>query len=121
MIIVSDPILERIRREAGAPELIDVLAERLSPSDLKSLLLEVYRRRAIGFKPSQLLERYEQDRFVRPTDLAPRVTTNFDSLVWSITLMSSASLTPNGKPVVGTMLVLASISTPRTWLRLSSN
>jgi len=35
------------------PELIDVLVERLDPTDLQSLLLEVYRRRTVGVKPSQ--------------------------------------------------------------------
>ncbi len=32
-------MLERILREAGVPELIDVLVERLAPTDLQSLLL----------------------------------------------------------------------------------
>ena len=81
---VSNPIIERIQREAGVPELIDVLAERLNPTDLQSLLLEVYRRRAVGVKPNQLLERYERDRFVRPSDLTPQVLTDFDRLVWSL-------------------------------------
>ena len=81
---MSDPILERIQREAGVQELLDVLVERLSPTDLQSLLLEVYRRRTTRIKPRQLLERYEQDRFVRPSDIAPQVTTEFDRLVWSL-------------------------------------
>src|SRR5438045_9256665 len=81
---VSNPIIERIQQEAGVPELIDVLVERLTPTDLQSLLLEVYRRRAVEVKPSQLLERYERDRFVRPSDLAPQVLTDFDRLVWSL-------------------------------------
>ncbi len=81
---VSNPIIERIQREAGVPELIDVLVERLDPTDLQSLLLEVYRRRAVGVKTNQLLERYERDRFVRPSALAPRVLMDFDRLVWSL-------------------------------------
>jgi hypothetical protein len=64
--------------------LIDVLVERLNPTDLQSLLLEVYRRRAVEVKPGQLLERYERDRFVRPSDLAPQVAADFDRLVWSL-------------------------------------
>ncbi|HJT57687.1 MAG TPA: hypothetical protein VJ761_14385 [Ktedonobacteraceae bacterium] len=84
MATLSDPIIERIQREAGIPELIDVLAERLDPTDLQSLLLEVYRRRAVKIKPGQLLERYEQDRFVRLSEVAPQVLTDFDRLVWSL-------------------------------------
>jgi hypothetical protein len=82
--MMSDPMLERIQREAGIPELIDTLVERLSPTDLQSLLLEVYRRRVVGVQPSQLLERYEQDRFVRPSVLEPGVLVEFDRLAWSL-------------------------------------
>ncbi len=81
---MSDPMLERIQREAGIPELIDVLVERLAPTDLQSLLLEVYRRRAASVQPSQLLERYERDRFVRPSAVAPGVLADFDRLAWSL-------------------------------------
>ena len=81
---MNNSILERIQREAGVPELIDVLVDRLDPTDLQSLLLEVYRRRAARIKPSQLLERYEHNRFARPSNLAPQVVTDFDHLVWSL-------------------------------------
>ena len=37
-------ILNRIERESGAPGLFAALADRLSPSDLQSLLLSVYSR-----------------------------------------------------------------------------
>ncbi len=62
-------MLERILREAGVPELIDVLVERLAPTDLQSLLLESYRRRVVAVKPSQLLERYEHA--YTPVELSP--------------------------------------------------
>jgi len=82
--MMNDPVLERIQREAGVPELMEVLVERLTPTDLQSLLLEVYRRRALRVQPSQLLERYERDRFVRPSDLAPGELADFERLVWSL-------------------------------------
>lgn len=81
---MNEPLLERIQREAGIADLIDVLVERLAPTDLQSLLLEVYRRRATSVLPAQLLERYERDRFVRPSTVAPDVLADFDRLVWSL-------------------------------------
>src|SRR6267143_1077474 len=39
-------IIERIERDAGVQNLADILAHRLAPTDLQSLLLEVYARRA---------------------------------------------------------------------------
>src|SRR5262245_8348833 len=83
-IRVSDPIIERILREVGIPDLVDALANRLDPTELQSLLLAVYQRRAARVTPSQLLERYERDRFVRPSEVAPQALTDFDQLTWSL-------------------------------------
>jgi hypothetical protein len=66
------------------PDLLDVLAERLSPTDLQTLLLAVYRRRAAKITPAQLLDRHERDRFVRPSGVAPAVLADFDRLAWSL-------------------------------------
>jgi len=81
---MSESMLERIQRKAGVSELIDVLVERLAPTDLQSLLLEVYRRRTASVQPSHLLERYERDRFVRPSAVSPGILADFDRLVWSL-------------------------------------
>jgi hypothetical protein len=63
----SSKILERLQRKVGVPGLLDVLTERLLPSELMSLMLEVYRRQAQKRTPAQVLADYEQDRFVRPS------------------------------------------------------
>src|SRR3989442_13114744 len=49
-------IIERIEREARVPDLADILTNRLAPTDLQSLLLEVYGRRAKKREPKLLLE-----------------------------------------------------------------
>jgi hypothetical protein len=59
--------LDRVVRAAGVPDLVEALTERLSPTDLQTLLLEVYRRRAAAVTPSRLLARYEDNRFVVPS------------------------------------------------------
>jgi hypothetical protein len=64
-------IIERIERESGVPGLVSILAERLSPTDLQSLLLEVYRLRSDRRRPSALLASYASDRFVRPSPVSP--------------------------------------------------
>jgi len=67
-----DKIIERIEREAGVPGLAGLLAERLEPTDLQSLLLEVHRQRVRRRRPSALLADYEHNRFVRPASVSPR-------------------------------------------------
>jgi hypothetical protein len=64
-------IVDRIERELGIPGLASTLAERLEPSDLQSLLLEVYRRLVERRQSGALLTDYETNRFVRLSTIAP--------------------------------------------------
>ncbi len=66
-----DKMLSRIERESGVPGLASILAERLSPTDLQSLLLEVYRLRVGQLQPSAMLADFETNRFVRPSTVEP--------------------------------------------------
>lgn len=77
-------LLERILREGGVPDLLEILGERLAPTDLQSLLLEVFRRRAARQTPAGLLEQYEKNRFVRPSILDPRDLSEFDRIAFSV-------------------------------------
>jgi hypothetical protein len=77
-------IIRRIVREAGTPELIDILAERISPTDLQSLLLEVYRRRAARISVSCLAQQYAANRFVKLANTSPQEVLEFDRLAYSL-------------------------------------
>lgn len=68
----DDAALRRVLTRAGEPELVNILAERLSGSELTTLLLEVFRRRAERLSPADVMRRYRADRFVAPasTDVA---------------------------------------------------
>lgn len=63
---MPDEIVARIERELGIPGLAEALATRLAPTDLRSLLLAVARRRAAASTPAEVLGRYESDPLVRP-------------------------------------------------------
>jgi hypothetical protein len=76
-------IIERIERQAGVPGLAGLLADRLEPTDLQSLLLEVYRRRAERRTPSAVLGDYESSRFVRPSRASPVRLTAWEQACWS--------------------------------------
>lgn len=58
-------ILEKIRHRTGI-DLVAILAEELSGSELNSLLLEVFDRKASQLQPSKLLQQYRMNRFVQP-------------------------------------------------------
>ncbi|NUW33075.1 hypothetical protein HTZ77_16780 [Nonomuraea sp. SMC257] len=76
-----DRWLGRILREGAVPELLEALAERLSPTDLQTLLLEVCRRRAATVTPARLLHAYERNRFTRPSALDAGELARLESLV----------------------------------------
>lgn len=56
-------IIERISREAGVGNLVELLATSLPGSDLQSLLLEVYRHRAETRTAGELLVEHSRNRF----------------------------------------------------------
>ena len=81
---MPDGLLGRIVRQSGVPDLVEVLAERLAPTDLQSLMMEVYRRRSAVVSPPELLERFSTDRFSRPASTAPAAVAAFEQLAWSL-------------------------------------
>ncbi len=75
----TDGPLRRIEREAGLPGLTGALSG-LRPSDLQTLLLEVFRRRAAETSPSSLLRAYDQNRFVRPASVSATRLAELDTI-----------------------------------------
>jgi len=76
-------IIERIEREAGISGLASLLAEKLSPTDLQSLLLEVFRIRSTRIQPSMVLADFESNRFVRPSAVSPVSLLRWEQIAFS--------------------------------------
>lgn len=70
-------LIERIERAAEKPGLVDALG-KLSPADLRSLLLEVQRRQAARLSPAQVLTEYSRNRFTAPSTVDPAAFAAFD-------------------------------------------
>jgi hypothetical protein len=64
--VPANPALRRVVEDNGGPDLVDLLADRLSGADLTTLLLEVFRRRAYRRSPVEVMRSYRADRFVSP-------------------------------------------------------
>ncbi len=77
-------ITDRIERELGIPGLASTLADRLEPSDLQSLLLDVYRRLVARRPTPSLLGEYESNRFVHPSTIRPAEYLEWDRLALSL-------------------------------------
>lgn len=80
---MTSKIIERIERELGIPGLVEQLAARLTPTDLQSLLLEVYRQRAHSREPSAVLADYQTNRFVRPSAVSPVILAKWEQVAFA--------------------------------------
>jgi hypothetical protein len=107
---MEDDIVARIERDAGVPGLAAVLADRLSPTDVQSLLLAVHRRRAAALTPATVLDRYEHSRFTAPSALDPLVLAAFHAMAFDV-LASTGYAGVELSPVcpLGTVSVLAPV------------
>jgi hypothetical protein len=74
----TDGHLRRLVRAAGSDDILQALTQRLSPSDLQSLLLEVMRRRAAAVRPARVLAQWQSNRFVRPSPISARLLRKLD-------------------------------------------
>ena len=78
---MSESLPEKFSRRAGEPELLQRLTERLKPTELNTLLLEVFQRQTQRSTPAALLAAYRRNRFVRPSAL-PSVAFRQFELHW---------------------------------------
>jgi hypothetical protein len=76
-------VVERIVQEAGVPDLLSILAEKLSPTDLQSLLLEVYRIRSEHLEAADLLKDFQSNRFVKPSLVSPISLLHWEQIAFS--------------------------------------
>jgi hypothetical protein len=102
--------LPRILRESGVVDLLEALAERLAPTDLQSLLLEVYRRRAARQTPAGLLGQYERNRFTCPSPVDPRALAAFDRLAYAFAAPPFVPIELSPVCPLGTTSVVAPVS-----------
>jgi hypothetical protein len=102
-------IVERIEHEAGVPGLVSILAERLTPTDLQSILLEVYRLRSSQLQPSAIVSNYETNRFVRPSALSPTQLLRWEQVAFSQLSQEFEALVLSPVCPLGTSSVVASV------------
>ena len=75
-------IVRRIERELGLAGLLDALATKLSASDLRSFMMEVYRTRAAEVKVAAIRAQAERDPLMAPSTASARDLMAFDSMAF---------------------------------------
>jgi hypothetical protein len=103
-------IIQRIERKAQVPGLASILAERLAPTDLQSLLLAVYHHRSTKLQPSTVLANYEKDQFVRPSAVSPVALAKWEQVAFSRLPQEFEALALSPVCPLGTNSVVASVT-----------
>jgi hypothetical protein len=80
---MQSKIISRIVAESGLPRLFSVLAEEISPGDLQSLLLSVYKSRVQPIRESAVLARMTSNNLFAPSSVDARVLNAFDRIAFA--------------------------------------
>ena len=66
---MKDDAIKHIISWCNLNEIVDILSDKLSGSELNSLLLEVFDRRTTKETPSSLLSKYSKNKLAKPAQL----------------------------------------------------
>jgi len=88
----------------------DALVDGLSASELQSVLLDVSRERAAKVTPARLLQRWRQDRFVRPSTSDPRQLAKTHQRLWEALPEQFAGVELSPVTPLGTCSAVATIN-----------
>ncbi len=111
---MNKKILNRILKKSRHPGLLEALTEKLSLTDLQSLLLKVYQTKSQKLTPKDLVTQYSQNRFVKPAQIDPREIIKFDLHAYSLLPKEFSILELSPVCPLGTNSVLAPISQNNT-------
>lgn len=90
------------------------LVERLSRTELQSLLLAVARERARTVRPADLLRHWQDDRFVRPAATDPRALAAVEARMWQLLPAEVEGVELSPVAPLGTCSALAPVSQNNT-------
>jgi hypothetical protein len=104
---MEDRIIKRITDRIKIPELVEILVKKLSFSELYSLLLKTFELKVKSRKLVDLLDEYQTNRFVRPSDIDPVTRRKLELKIFSMLpsefeRIELSTLTPLGTSAVMT-------------------
>jgi hypothetical protein len=99
------------RQLAASPRA--ALVQGLSPADLRTLLMDVSRRRAAAVTPAGLIQRWRQDRYVRPAGSDPRLVWRLEARLWELLPGEFAGIDLSPVTPLGTCAAMGPVSQDR--------
>lgn len=118
---MQNKIIERLDNDPHMKGLFMLLGEKLSNSDLQSLLIEAFRNRSLKTTPSKVLNEYRNNRFYSPSEFPQNLLNRFDLFAYSLLLGDWHSLDLSPVTPLGTCTSISNLSQNRmlSTIRLS--
>ena len=110
---MQNEIMERLEKDPHMKELLLLLTEKLSNSDMQSLLIETFRNRSLNTTPSKVLNDYRDSRFYSPSEIPQDVFNRFDLLAYSLLSGDWHSLDLSPVTPLGTCTSISNLSQNR--------
>lgn len=80
----TEMIVRRIVKEEKISRIFDLLAKKIEPTDLQSLLLALYEKLVQRINIRDIMNQYRQNRFVKLCDLNQKEILKFDNLIYDV-------------------------------------
>jgi len=110
---MKNKILEKVLLKTGIPDLPEILSGHLSPSELQSLMLEVYNQQSGSIQISKTYHDYLKNRFVHPSEISQLDFLKFDLLALSLLPEDFRSIELSPLAPVGTCSTMGNVSQKR--------
>ncbi len=102
--------LDRIVSKSGVPDLLKILTDRITPTDLQTLLLAVAETRSAHRTPAAVLRDYERSRFYGASPFSPSMFLRWDKAAAMATEGRFEALTLSPVAPLASCAAVASVS-----------
>ncbi len=106
---MNSKIIQNINKRSGISNLSNILVEKIKLSELKSLLMDVYRQKMSALNVTEVFRDYKNNRFVKPSSVNLKEFLSFDLKAFSFLPPAFKTIALSPLAPLGSCSVLAGV------------
>lgn len=107
---MQNEIIKGLSKKINYKQIVKELSEHIDRSQLQSVLLDVFRKKAIQMQPDILFGNYKKNRFVQNSELDPLLLAKFDVLAFELLPEQFARIELSPVSPFGTCSTIATVN-----------